>query len=353
MIILDYHHRTLCPSILSADELVLRPKVRAHLLQQVQARFKDAQGLLLVGDLTGHYYTADSDLDLLVVAKTPEQVKPLLQESQFVSGYLLDGTPHHVNFHILVPGTSPAALASKFGPVYDLNAGTWYGRRVLDGSEMTRVEAVMEHLSWRLYKAKGTVQLTSPKWLILKEAFSKLNTSERQSVVDHLKLTLAGLNRNIRNVIKVFNKTAVWTGAAHFAQVLDDGAGEDELTETMEKLELPTEVAAAIVNRYRYDEVLAQLETLSQKLEKASAAGVGLFSGLRTSSSQTDPMVDRLAQVLDSVVVAGGGIGTAVDSVATALESVFRSSRYLATEQRRTMVLKKLQDAFSSEDQHV
>jgi hypothetical protein len=52
-------------------------------------------------------------------------------------------------------------------------------------------------------------------------------------------------------------------------------------------------------------------------------------------------------------VVAGGGIGTAVDSVATALESVFRSSRYLATEQRRTMVLKKLQDAFSSEDQHV
>jgi hypothetical protein len=351
MSVLDYHHRTLCPSIWSPDELVLRPKVRSHLDQQVKSRFREAQGILLVGEFTGHYYTDDSDLDLLVVAKTKEQVKTLIQESRFVSGYLLDGTSHHVNFHILAPGTSPAALASKFGPVYDLNAGVWYGRRVLDGSEMTRVEAVLEHLAWRLYKAKGSVLLDSPKWLILKEAFPKLAEQDRQRVIYQIKLTLAGLDRNVRRVIKAFNQAEVWTGADRFAQVLNNGARDDELAETMESLSLPHEVAAAIVNRYRYEDVLDQLETMDQKIRKDEAIDQGEVRGLRTSSSQ-EPLVDRLAKVLDSLVMAGGGIGTAVDSVASALESAMRNSRYLATDQRRSMVLKKLQDAFFPEGSH-
>lgn len=351
MTILDYHHRTLCPEVWSPDELVLRPKVRDHISQQVRARFTQAQGILLVGDLTGHYYTDDSDLDLLVVAKTPEQVQPLIQESQFVSGYRLGSTQHRVNFHILTPGTSPAALATKFGPVYDLNSGMWYGRRVLDASEMSRVDAVMEHVSWQLYKAKSSVQLGKPKWTILREAVSKLPAEDRKQVISKIKLTLAGLDRNVRRVIKAFNRAEVWTGAARFAQVLNDGAQDDELEETMDALSLPREVAAAIVNRYRYEEVLDQLEQQDLKLQKAENLDRGEIPGLRLSEAQ-DPLVARLSKVLDSLVIAGGGIGTAVDSVASALESVLRHSRYLSTDQRRSMVLRKLQDAFSSEGMH-
>jgi hypothetical protein len=330
--------------------MVLRPKVRSHIFEQVQARFAGAKGVLLVGDLTGHYYTDDSDLDLLVVAAQEDQVKSLLQESQFVSGYRLDGTSHSVNFHILHPGTSAAALASKFGAVYDLNSGMWYGRRVLDTSEMSRVDAVREHLTWRLYKAKGSVQLSSPKWNILKEAFSKLPQDDRQQLVDWLKMSLAGLDRNIRRVIKAFNKTEVWTGAAHFAEVLADGARDDELSETMEALSIPHEVAAAIVNRHRYEDVLDQLEQLDQKLRKEADGDRGEFAGMRVSSRQ-EPLVDRLSSVLDSLIVAGGGIGTAVDSVSSALETALRHSRYLSTDKRRQMILKRLQDAFSSSDE--
>jgi hypothetical protein len=349
MSILDYHRRTLCPEIWSPDEQVLRPKVRDHLFNQVRARFAGAKGVLLVGDLTGHYYTDDSDLDLLVVSQQEDQVRGLLQESQYVSGYLLDGTQHPVNFHVLHPGTAAAALASKFGPVYDLNSGLWYGRRVLDTSEMSRVDAVREHLTWRLYKAKGSVQLSSPKWNVLNDAFSKLPGPDRQQVIDWLKMALFGLDRNIRRVIKAFNQAEVWTSAARFAQVLNDGARDDELAETMESLSIPREVAAAIVNRYRYENVLDKLEQLDQKLRKTEDGDRGEFAGMRVSSRQ-DPLIDRLSSVLDSLIVAGGGIGTAADSVAAALEAVLRHSRYLATGQRRQMILKKLQDAFSSDE---
>jgi len=349
MSVLDYHHRTLCPDVWSADELVLRPKVRNHIFGQVQERFAGAKGVLLVGDLAGHYYDADSDLDLLVVASQDGQVQDLMRESQFVSGFLLPGTQHHVNFHILKPGTSVEALATKFGPVYDLNSGMWYGRRVLDASELTRPDAVKEYLTWRLYKAKGSVQLDSPKWNVLKEAFSSLSGQGRKEVISWLHLSLSGLDRNIRKVIKAFNQAEVWTGAAHSAQVLDDGAHDDELADTMEALSLPHEVAAAIVNRYRYEDVLGQLEQLDKKLAKSEDQDRGSFGGLRLSSRE-EPLVERLSAVLDSLVAAGGGIGTAVDSVASALESVLRHSHYLATGKRRQMLLKKLQDAFSSEE---
>lgn len=348
MSILDYHRRTLCPDIWSPDELVLRPKVRDHLFNQVKTRFAGAKGVLLVGDLTGHYYTDDSDLDLLVVSQQEDQVRDLIQESRYVSGYLLEGTQHPVNFHVLRPGTVTSALATKFGPVYDLNSGMWYGRRVLDASEMSRVDAVREHLTWRLYKAKGSIQLSSPKWNVLSDAFSRLPGSDRQQVIDWLKMAMAGLDRNIRRVIKAFNRADVWTGAARFAQVLNEGAQDDELAETVEALSIPREVAAAIVNRYRYEDVLDQLEQLDQKLHKAEDGDRGEFAGMRVSSRQ-DPLVDRLSSILDSLVVAGGGFGTAVDSVAGALETVLRHSRYLATGQRRQMILKKLQDAFSSD----
>lgn len=345
MPILDYHHKILCADVWSSDEMVVRPQVRDSIEEQMKARFPRARGLFLVGDMTGHYYHEASDLDLLVAARD-EDVNAYFEECRFVSGYLLDGTQHKVNFHVVDSSMSPAALAAKFGPVYDIGSGVWYGRRVLGITEMTRPEAVMEHISWRLYKAKNSTSLRPYKWDMLTAAFSQITDEDRKQVIYKLKLTVAALEKNVRSVIKAFNQADVWRGAAAFAEVLEESRNENEIEEQADALGLPEPVLAAIVNKYRYEDLLDQLELMDQKIAKqVKLEEEANYGAMYTASVVDNEMLSRFNEVASTLIASGGGHVNAVYAMADILGFLLRNNSYVATDTRRKMVIKKLTDS--------
>jgi len=356
--IYDYHYRTLSPDIWKSDELTLNANTQRFLQEQLSRRFSENKGIYLVGDLTGHYYSPTSDLDLLIVAPR-SKVKDYLHEAEMVSGFYLDNTDHLVNFHIVGEETVPEALAEKFGPLFNVTANTWVGRRVLGLTEMTNVDSLMRTVNWKLYKKRNSLELYPYKWRIISEAFSQLAKDDREQVLSTMKYTARKVEKNIRKVLKGFNDAAVWKNSSVFASSLRDG-GQDVVDDFALSGELPAKVMAAIIHHYRYEDVVDKLEDLHSKIQRSeedflrttapsynptphNPDPVGIDASVHTADTATQKyMWQRLDFVADMIIRHYGGYGQALDTVFKICSYILEKSRYVGTDSRRRRIVYRL-----------
>ena len=359
MSIYDYHYRILNPEVWKSDELSLTASTNRFLADQISRRFAANSGVFLVGDLVGHYYTPESNLDVIV--RAPEAyVKDYLREAEIVNGFNLGNTAHLVNFHIVSDSTVPNALAEKFGPMFEVNSNTWVGRRVTDITEMTNVDSLMQAVNWKLYKKRNSLELRPYQWKVLSEAFQHLNEDERQKTISNLKYTARKLERNIRNVIKAYNQEEVWKNSSVFAEVLEEDGHQDAVDDFVLRGELPAPVMAAIINRFRYEDVVGRLEQLDERLSKDEASrmnaqlpsynptpegtqAVGIDASVRQASTPAQKYLwQRLDSVVDMILSKYGGYGKALDTVYKIFSYVLEKNRYVGTDSRRKIIVQRL-----------
>ena len=268
MSIYDYHRRLLSSDVWKADEMSLAPKARRQLHNQVQNRFQRAPGVYVVGELAGHYYHEESPLDVIISAPK-ELVEEYRREADVVNGYALPGTGHPVYFFIVDASVKPALLADKFGPIYDVGSDQWIGKRVTGITEMTRPEALLQQIKWRLYKIKEFDEQPYPyEWRVLGEALQLISTDERSRLMDELRKVIARLEQNIGSVLKSYNDPAVWRNASTLKTLFEEDEHEDDIREFVEKNKIPSPVVLAIMNVFRYDDVLEQIAEVDEKLQR-------------------------------------------------------------------------------------
>lgn len=359
MSIYDYHYRVLNPEIWKPDEMSLTARTRQFLANQISRRFTANSGVFMVGDLVGHYYTPVSDLDLII--RAPEHyVKDYLHEAEMINGFNLGDTEHLVNFHIVADTTAPNALADKFGPMFEVTSGTWVGRRVTDITEMTNVDSLMQAVNWKLYKKRNSLELYPYQWRVLSEAFRHLDPDERQKTISNLKYTTQKLERNIRNVIKAYNKAEVWKNSSTFAAVLDEDGKQDVVDEVALQGALPTPVMAAIINRYRYEDVVERLEKLDERMQKEeemqlhaelpaynptpeATQAVGIDASVKVASTPAQKYLwQRIDSVVDLILSKYGGYGQAMDTVYKIFSYILEKNRYIGTDSRRRRIVYRL-----------
>lgn len=360
MSIFDYHRRSLCGEIWDLNELTLKHAARTQVARQVASRFPHATRIFLVGDLTGHYYNDQSELDVAVQA-TEGDFSKYQEEANIASGYFIPGTIRRVSFHVLKAGTAADALASQFGTVFDLKSGVWYGKRVSDTSEMARPEAVLSHVHWRLFKAKSSTELYPYTWRVLREAFTLLPDDSRKKIVYTLTTKAQTLSDEIRDIIKKYNSARVWRVASEFIEELEDDDTPDLVDEYVVGQLLPLPVVKAIVNKFRYEDVVNVLDEMNDRLEEDQMKMIRETAPiLHLSSADTDSLTydgfiykeagpasinflwDRLINLVDLIVIHSGGYGSSLDTLFSVFDYVLEHSRYATTGARRRRVVMRL-----------
>jgi hypothetical protein len=357
MSIFNYHRRLLSPTVWKTDELRPSPRVRNQIRNQIQARFPAASRVFLAGDLAGHYYDEVSPLDLIVYAPK-EKVAQYKQEAQVVNGYLLSGTDHGVYFHILSNTIKPELLAEKFGPIFDIEMNRWFGKRVTGNTELIRPDAILQRIKWRLYKVKDYDDELYPyEWIVLSEAVRHLSTEGRQNLKDSLREVIARLKHNVGNVLASYTDAAVWRSASALQELIDEDSYADDIQEFVEANSIPSPVVLAMINVLRYQDVLAEIEEVDEQikeLDEIQSQGRGvqlqsIASTKRTSSRRkqaakaaSEFVWQRLANLVDLVIIQNGGYGNAVETVFQLVSRVLDKSRYMNTGIRRRKVALRL-----------
>jgi hypothetical protein len=252
-------------------------------LSQVSRRFPKAMKILVVGDLSGHYYNEESPFDVIVLAPK-EVLTNYKHEADFVSGYILKNTAHKTYFYVMDSSIRPELIADKFGPTYDVFEDRWVGKRVTGTTEMTRPEALLQMIKWKLYKAKEMDEEPFPyEWRILAESMEHLSGDDRKVLLNELKQVVARLENSIGKVLNKYNDAAVWRNASTLKRLFDEAADDDDIKEFIDAQRIPAPVVMALMNTYRYADVLDQIEDIDERLRQrdeldASKRGVSLRS---------------------------------------------------------------------------
>jgi len=271
MSVLDYHYKILCQDIWQPDELRLRTSVRDNIAAQVRTRFQNNLGVYIVGDLVGHYYDSKSDLDVLIRVDTVDQ-DHYAQESIIASGWYVYDTEHQVNFYVVPKKVVPDTIIAKFGPLYDVTAELWIGKHVGATSELASVRSLSAWVNWNLYKYKTSTEVhpcSKARIQMVLEAFATLKPVDRANILSNLKMTIHKLDRNISTVIKVYNEKSAWKLAEEFESKLGTWVSLD-LVDTYTKRGLPKQVAVAVLNKFRYVDLLNQFEKYHENLLKTT-----------------------------------------------------------------------------------
>jgi len=369
MHILDYHRRLMDRDIWNSDEMNLAPAARLQLQHQISRRFPNAKAVYLVGALVGHYYDEQSDLDVLIHTADAD-MEEYRKDTQIVSGYFLSNTNHPVRFYLVPESVSPDALASRFGTIYNVTTGVWHGRRVTDITEMARPEAILQCARWQLYKAKWSTKLFPYKWTILKTAFSEIEEEDREGILFELRKHVLDLRKNVRNVVKAYNKKEVWKEASIFDEQLEEDPNDFFLAEYMEEEKLPVPIIKSILNKFRYADLLFELEDLSRKLRDARMVKdrekAPVFNVVGSSKEDSPPKVirvgehlykmageassrflwERLNALTDLIVIHSGGYGHALDTIFKLFSFILEKNRYVQTGARQRRIVMRLYRKF-------
>jgi hypothetical protein len=268
--ILDYHQRVLCPDVWSQTEQSLSPRASVQIDEQVGERFPRATAVYLIGDMTGHYWTEDSDLDLLIRVD-PDDLPEYREEAQTASGYKLTNTDHIVNFFLLSNESEPSVIAKNFGPLYDLSTGTWIGQRNLTTNEFVRPSAVIQYINWRLFKVKRSLEIDPYDWKVLMEAYRGLSPAERDQVLKMLKGRVKRLEHAVSKHLEGQPKEN-WKLVDELERELDDARDL-----SAEYTNLPRPLLDSVLHAYRYDDLVDTLEQVHEtmsRMERTAAAFV-------------------------------------------------------------------------------
>jgi len=369
MKILDYHRRVMDQSIWKSDEMTLAPNARLQLQHQISRRFPNAKSVYLVGALVGHYYDDQSDLDVLIHTADAD-MKEYGKDTQIISGYLLSRTNHPVRFYLVPESVSPDALANRFGTLYDVTTGFWHGRRVSDITEMARPEAILQRARWQLYKAKWSTDLFPYPWTIVKTAFAAIPEEAREGILFELRKHVQELRKNVRDVVKTYNKKELWKEASTFDANLEERPSEYFLEEYMESDKLPVPIIKSIINKFRYADLLFELEEMDRKLrdarmvkdkEKAPVfnvvgsmidtlpppvirVGGHLYKKAEETSARF--LWERLDALVNLIVIHSGGYGHALDTIFKVFSFILEKNRYVQTGARQRRIVMRLYRKF-------
>lgn len=267
MSIYDYHRMILNPELWQSDGMKLRRRAEVQLRDQLRNRFQDATRAFLLGENVSHYYDEGSPIDVLLLTPA-ESIKDFRREAEYISGYNLRNTAHPVFFHVLSNSIKPELLAEKFGPMYDLGSGLWVGRRVPGLTELARPEALLQYIKWRLYKAKAIEEPYPYEWRVLREALFHLSRSEREELQQSLRETRAYLRYNLGEVLDRYHDARTWKTAQKLGELFEADEYEDTITEFVEQSGLPEPVRVAMLNLYRYKDVLDQVEDVNERMAR-------------------------------------------------------------------------------------
>ncbi len=369
MKVLDYHRRLMDGSIWNSDEMTLASNTRRHLHHQMSRRFPNAKAVYLVGELVGHYYEDTSDLDILVRVADSD-LEAYGEDANIVSGYLLSRTTHPVRFYLVPERVSAAALAERFGPLYDVTTGSWHGKRVTDITEMARADAILQRARWRLYKAKWSTELYPYYWNVLKTAFASIPVQDREGVLFELRKHVQVLNKNVRSVVKAYNKADIWKEASAFSEQLEEEANDYFVEDYLASTELPLPVIKSIINKFRYSALLFELEDMSSKLQDARMlkerekapvyniegsvlealpppvirVGENIYKIAGEASSRF--LWARLDSLINLIVIHSGGYGKALDTIFKVFSHVLEKNRYVQTGARQRRIVMRLYRKF-------
>ena len=255
--ILDHHGKNLLPAVWTPDGTVSL-RFRSQLRDQLR-RFGDPPAYL-VGDAVSHYWRTDSDVDVLLFVRDDQKAE-FRHQAERASGYPLINTDNVLRFWLMPNATNPEVLARHFGPIYDLVQGIWYGKMALGDTALTRPEAVVQYINWRLYRAKFNEEVFPEDWRIVSAAFSDMHERDRSLVLDDLKYRVAAVNHSVNRVLTAL-PSAMWRRTQVFERELEEN---EELPENIDSL--PRRVVLAVLHLYRYRDVLDTLIKINEKLQ--------------------------------------------------------------------------------------
>jgi len=331
--LLDFHAKNLLPAVWSPDG-DLTKRFLAQLGEQLK-RFPETQAVLLVGDAVGHYWQRDSEVDILLLTPA-EALSDARQQAERASGYQLSETDNTAKFWPIRSSFSPDVLAKHFGPVYNVSTNTWHGQRVADEMELQRTAGVLQYANWRLWKAKYLEDPFPYDWRILAEAFQCLNADDRTDTLDSVKRRVSQIDRNVRKLLKRQPKE-IWRAAEVFDQELID---TEELPQNAG--EIPRRVALALLHRYRYQDLMATLVEIDEKLHHREHIMRRYAAPRRLTEKRVHTFVVRILQLVDVVVQQLGGAGNAIAVLLELFEQMLDHSRYITSEQQRRRIVYQL-----------
>lgn len=336
MAILDYHGRYLLPSVWDQDDHVSR-RFLAQLRTQMR-RFPAATGVLLVGDVTGHYWQQDSDVD--VVLTVPKQHQRRYADlANGASGYRMAGTDNAVRFWIMPAGTNPRVLQRHFGSVYDVLTGLWYGKPLYSTVEMLRPEAILQRANWQLYKAKQDYDPYPYEWRIVSTAFSEVDKQARASVLDALKARTAKLDANVTRLLTQ-QPRETWQAATAFEKALI------ETGDLPDRSELPDHVVKAILNLHRYADLQEILIDIDEEIWNREQRIKELDSFARNAAVDFAGLSDKILRHVDFLLQRSGGFKNAGDVMFDVILYLLENSRFFHTDIRRKQIARRLYDRF-------
>jgi len=262
----------------------LRFGPRSQVIIQLERRFPEATAAYLVGELVGHYYNELSPLDVIVQVPD-DNLKNAREEAHIVSGYKLKNSDHTVFFHPMSSTLNSAVLADKFGLLYNLNSGTWLGRRVSDTTELADPDALLRYIRWRVYRVKDDDDPYPYRWSILPVAYERLNDKDRQRVLSTIRDIVDRMRLNARRIAGAYRDPAVWDAAGNLERMLQDDEMDDVIQDFVAANNIPIPVLKAFYNMYRYKDVHDTLEDTEGKIQKLRDVQKGVVLQLASTSA--------------------------------------------------------------------
>jgi hypothetical protein len=261
---LDYYTFDLLPCCWHRDGTVTR--AFRQFLQQQERRFpaRAIVETLLVGDVTQHYWTDKSPVDVLVRVVPEHQQEVVGLAEQMVGKVAWQN--HPVEWFPVQETRRPDQLAERFGPVYSVNRGVWHGVVPHDTEELLRPSGLVRKLAWMQYRALRLREPDPYDWRLEKQAFREQKAGARFRTLALLRHRAALQQRHVRAALQRLDRST-WKAATEFEQQL-------ETTGAVPDSRLPLAVQRHLVSWFRWRWLIEDLEELDQKsrrLEQAAA----------------------------------------------------------------------------------
>ena len=261
----DFHHLYLAPDVWqTSNENALLPRTQAQIADVVKQRFPAATGVLLAGELVTNYYDEKSDLDVVVLVP-PSKLKTYEEELPFVNERNLLPTEHFMYWYLLPDTVTVDMLVAKFGLLYDVIKGIWYGRKVPGLSQLARPEAILAYVNWQLFKYKKTLDLFPLTWTYVFAAFNSLEEKEKVQVIDDLKRRGFQIDQLVKKALKRSGKSELWKKVESFENQLLENEDEDLPLALSATGQIPTPLIWLVVQRFRYKNLAERLEETAIK----------------------------------------------------------------------------------------
>jgi hypothetical protein len=300
-------------------------------------RFPNATSVYIVGDMTGHYWNDESDLDLLVRV-TLEDLDEYREEARTASGYTLTNTKHKVNFFLIPSEIQPEAIAKNFGLIYDLSTGTWWGQKNWGATnELSRPEAVVTYINWRLFKVKRSMDVDPYDWKALTEAFRELSADGREQVLKTLKGRVIRLETAVSDHLKGKPKE-------HWKQVeeLEDALEEGDVDLASEFIHIPQPLLYAVMHAFRYDDLVDTLKQVDEVMTRNERTASTLepvkeepsVVTAREEQEQSNYW-KRIDMLVTRICQARGGFANSSDTVTEIFSFILDGNKFIKTKLRQ------------------